>query len=164
MNAVSFTAIILTGALISEVHAVNLQPCVQQSDISAYRTFAKRHILSKSFDRNSLQEWESYLRLNGLCGRQPTQSFIDAKAKDVKGICKTLGRLIQDAPQSQGNFCISQSTMRVYDVKSDGRCKITSAKGVDKRVVVRCAKVGKTCLPIHFEAYRNQTPSKTYCS
>ncbi|CAJ1051852.1 seminal ribonuclease-like [Xyrichtys novacula] len=167
MKSILLTVIIISVALVHQgrgaPHA-HLQPCQEPATPGAYNTFARRHIITETFDRNSLQEWARYLRNNNLCGRVPTQSFIDAEEADVRRICSYSGRRVNNAPQAQGDFCMSNAIMRLYDVDSDKRCNIWRLAAVNHYVIVRCAQVDGTCLPIHFERFRNQKPSKTPCT
>ena len=104
-----------------------------------------------------------YLAKKGLCDRVPLQSFIDTSEDDVKKICRNGGKRVE----SGGNLCISASGMTVYDVRSknaNGKCTVTSLTHGQQRVVVACNKVGNVCLPVHYEAYRSQQPTKQNCS
>ncbi|KAF3697738.1 hypothetical protein EXN66_Car013418 [Channa argus] len=135
----------------------NPYPCQRNNDNNAYRKFLKKHILQEPFtSRTRWDEWESYLKRNGLCNRS-RQSFIKKKDKrHVKEICKGSGLHLYD------NLCISTKTMVVYDIRvRDSRsCKIESLNNDRKYVIVACDKVENRCLPVHFQEYRNQRPDR----
>ncbi|XP_034532692.1 protein split ends-like [Notolabrus celidotus] len=168
IKALLLTAIIIIFilALAHEDKKVpsNIELSQMRTNTKAYEAFTEQHIISESFDRNSLQEWASYLEGKYLCGRTPTQSFIDASAADVKKICSSSGWLVEDAPVLQSDFCMSGSTMTVYQVESDTCCNVLSAIRSDHYVTVRCANLGGLYLPIHYEAYRNQRPAQKHCT
>lgn len=108
----------------------------------------------------------SYLDKKKLCGRVPIQSFIDADPARVDQICGRAGWRIKGAAGSKGNLCISQSTMKVYDVKSKkqgGKCSIEYVHLKNDAVVVACDKVEGDCLPVHYEPYTNQKKDKHTC-
>uniref|UniRef100_A0A671XL53 Ribonuclease A-domain domain-containing protein n=1 Tax=Sparus aurata TaxID=8175 RepID=A0A671XL53_SPAAU len=93
----------------------------------------------------------------------PVQSFIDASEVDVQQICRKGGHRVKNG----GNLCISASSMTVYDVKSkhaNGQCTVTSLIHRQQEVVVACNKVGNVCLPVHYQGYENQQPTKQNCS
>lgn len=103
-----------------------------------------------------------YLEQQQLCGRAPMQSFIKAGDEEqVKQICSKSGRWL-----NKGNLCISESAMVIYDVDSYIECNIcyvSHVEPVEHRVIVACDKVGKRCLPVHYEKYNNENPGSVPC-
>uniref|UniRef100_A0A3Q0RRQ6 Uncharacterized protein n=1 Tax=Amphilophus citrinellus TaxID=61819 RepID=A0A3Q0RRQ6_AMPCI len=86
--------------------------------------------------------------------------------QDVNTICSNDGRRLTDTATYEGNLCISNSNMLIYDVtfkRTNSGCDINVAS--DQRpVIVACNKVGNRCLPVHFQKYEHQTPSNIPCS
>ena len=104
-----------------------------------------------------------YLTRKKLCDRVPLQSFIDDSEVNVQKICRNGGRRVK----SGGNLCISASSLTVYDVESkhaNGQCTVTSLSHRQQKVVVACDKVANVCLPVHYQGYKNQQPTKQNCS
>lgn len=104
-----------------------------------------------------------FLAKKELCGRSPVQSFILADEGQVDGVCGTSGEWVKDG----GNLCISKSRMTVYDVKSrkvNGKCLVTDVKKDNRKVVLACNKVDKTCSPVHYEKWKHQRAGGRDCS
>uniref|UniRef100_A0A671XEM2 Uncharacterized protein n=1 Tax=Sparus aurata TaxID=8175 RepID=A0A671XEM2_SPAAU len=103
-----------------------------------------------------------YLTRKKLCGRVPVQSFIDASEEEVKRICQGVGS------HNGCNLFSSNSIMTVYNVRSklvNQHCQVASLpEPRQQEVVVACSKFQNQCLPVHYEAYRNQQPANVRCS
>nr|XP_046235844.1 uncharacterized protein LOC124054203 [Scatophagus argus] len=174
MIALPLTAIVFAVALVqgqqrefsygkhvaSDLEAVGCGPCEQNSDMTAYNIFVKRHILQENFERSSLKAWKSYLESHGLCGRVPVQSFIEAGENEVLQICRDAGRRVK------GNLCISESLMTVHDVKSQKmvHCNVSSVNSPKRKVIVACDKINNLCFPVHYQTYGYQQPGNETCN
>lgn len=104
-----------------------------------------------------------YLVEKHLCGRTPIQTFIQADKDQVRKICGTSGKRVENG----GNLCISKSDMRVYDVKSrvrNGQCIVINVTEGNHRIVLACNKVSHTCLPVHYEKWTNQRAGRQDCN
>ncbi|XP_054483014.1 uncharacterized protein LOC129115790 [Anoplopoma fimbria] len=128
------------------------QPCQSYSNNNNAGRFVQRHIVKKTFDRTSKTEWERYIRANQICATT-TQSFLENQRR-VEKICNGKGHPISN----NGNLCISDSRMQVYDLIINNNCKVTSISDAMKPVIVACNIVGNRCRPVHFEGYINQRP------
>ncbi|KAK9524952.1 hypothetical protein VZT92_017309 [Zoarces viviparus] len=132
------------------VHAWNDQPCQKNNNNNANNQFVLKHILPEGFDINSMDKWKEHLKGKDVCkpGRSK-QSFLKSSDKDKVGkICGDGGHLFK------GNFCISDSTMLVYNFEVNKNCDIT--KGPDTTnnpVIVACDEIDSKCVPVHFEKY-----------
>ncbi len=109
-----------------------------------------------------------YLVKSRLCGRVRVQSFIKKKDEGrVRDICSNAGWRLQDANGNKGNLCISNSPMRVFEVKSfkmnRNVCIVKKIKRLKQKVIVACDKIGNSCLPVHFEKNDNQKQSNNPC-
>lgn len=106
-----------------------------------------------------LSPFRSYLDRENLCGRVRVQSFIEADLDDIERICSRAGWRVKGAAGRQGNLCISQSPMSVFDVSSkklSEKCVVTNIRPREHPVVVACDGVGDRCLPVHYERYKEQ--------
>ncbi|XP_054483463.1 uncharacterized protein LOC129116766 [Anoplopoma fimbria] len=128
------------------------QPCQSYNNNNNADEFVKRHIVKKIFDRTSKTEWERYIRANQICATT-TQSFLEDQTS-VEKICNGKGHPISN----NGDLCISDSHMRVYELKVKNNCKVTRISDAMKPVIVACNIVGNRCRPVHFERYINQRP------
>lgn len=92
----------------------------------------------------------------------PTQTFIErSKVKLLNKICNGNGW------NRQGNLCTSNSKIPVFVVKvKTSDCTILNdPRKTEELLTVACDKVGKRCLPVHFQAQRQtQKRRKVTCS
>lgn len=91
---------------------------------------------------------------------------MDADLRQIRLICSRAGRRVQGAIGLDGNTCISQSSMNVYDVRSkkvEEKCIITVINPSKNPVVVACDKVDNNCRPVHYEQYTGQKRSDRTC-
>lgn len=91
---------------------------------------------------------------------------MDAELQQVKSICTRAGRRVQGATGPQGNWCMSQSSMKVYKVWAElkkEKCIVKIINLENTPVVVGCDKVGKYCRPVHYEWYTGQVASDRPC-
>ncbi|CAK6975572.1 complement C1q-like protein 4 [Scomber scombrus] len=177
MNVILLTSIIVTLALVHGGQGVffngndiNMNvaryasaPCKDISYEKQYKEFKKKHILPHGFDPKSLSAWKKYFEREGLCGRTIFQSFI-MKTDEAKvlQICSSAGWRLDGG---NSNLCISSSSMLVYQVTSRNGCEIKKNDVSDHNhhVIVACNMVGKQCLPVHYERYKDQRRGNIPC-
>lgn len=138
-------------------------------------TFSKRNLTEAISHNGSGNNWNEvrsfnavccnnsasgyrYLKKNGLCGRAPVQSFIQATKDQVVQVCGTKGSRVVGG----GNLCISKSTMKIYHVESE--CFVKNVNVHHHKVVLACDKVGRKCLPVHYEKCEGHTAGDENCS
>ncbi|CAK6975571.1 uncharacterized protein LOC124054203 [Scomber scombrus] len=160
--------ILLTFFTLAFVRGGGALPCEETSTIDAFNVFIKKHIVQTDFPRQSHEEWEKYLKSEGLCGTAVVQSFIeDADKGNVLKICSKAGRRPQTPVPSRPSLCISESTMLVYHVTSDIiTCKVKKIVGSRDNVIVACNRIGDhpvpECLPVHYQS-GNLKPGNIPC-
>ncbi|CAK6975569.1 uncharacterized protein LOC124054203 [Scomber scombrus] len=162
MNVILLTSIIFTLVVVPSMTHPK-QPCKEKGTKKDYEDFIKKHILQSDFDTSSIDAWKKYLEDQGLCGRVEEQSFIEAKNKEnVLGICGSAGYRLSTEGK---DWCISQSPMKVFQIKSTKNpCKIEDPTHSEHRVIVACSKVENICRPVHYQKYENQSPGNNACS
>ncbi len=55
----------------------------------------------------------------------------------------------------KGNLCISKKPFKFFTVKINNKKQVKSVKVQKQHVILGCDKIKNQCLPIHFEANKN---------
>ncbi|KAL7875286.1 hypothetical protein SRHO_G00062560 [Serrasalmus rhombeus] len=128
----------------------NPYPCMPSQNPNAYNSFLRKHVRSdapKTLDQN---EWQAFIQQIGTCDR-PVQSFLPYSDKQrVDNVCSTSG-----VKKNDGNMCISKQEFGFITVKVDNNCKVKSVIKETKYIILGCDEVHGDCLPVHFEANKN---------
>lgn len=128
--------------------------------------YSRRYLAENRHSTVQLTLLCRYLKKEGLWCRTPVQSFIEDSESKVDRICSKDGRRLADTVTYPGNLCISSSDMLIYEVtirKTNKGCDIDVSQD-SRPAIVACDKVENRCLPVHFQRYEHQSPSKVPCS
>lgn len=137
-------------------NAKNDAPCQLSKRNDSFNTFVKRHIRSGTPNSLNQNEWETYIKNNGGCGR-PTQSFLHPdELEKVKAVCTNKGGKVY-----KDNLCISDQLFTFVTVRSEpGTCGIRSVREETKHLILACEVLENQCVPVHFEGNSgNSKPS-----
>ncbi|KAM7377086.1 hypothetical protein PAMA_013730 [Pampus argenteus] len=171
MNAILLIAVIFTlGLGFDGVCSIDIvknkdvkkdhdqDPCekIKKQNV-AYIKFRTRHIFPDEFNTESKDEWRTYLEKQQLCHR-PRQSFItEADEEKVLQICQGSSRHVE------GNLCVSDSRMMVYELRVGDNCEIQSLWKHQNHVTVGCNRhvTENKCLPVHYEKTKYPLPNES---
>lgn len=145
--------------IITTINLTASQPC-KDFNKGGFQKFKHKHILPGTFKKYDKNEFKRYMTDKDLCGRSRIQSFFQQKDEaKVKSICNGGGLLYER------NLCVSVTAFELYEVQgTDQNCNDITVQKLTHKVVLACDKVNRnTCLPVHYEQYKNQSPGKEKC-
>ncbi len=125
------------------------KPCTEAKNQGAHETFLKQHLRKDAPKDQKKGNWQKFINKINTWNRT-IQSFLPfSEARRVLAVCSSGGKMYK------GNLCISKKPFKFFTVKINNKKQVKSVKVQKQHVILGCDKIKNQCLPIHFEANKN---------
>ncbi|KAL0149105.1 hypothetical protein M9458_055537 [Cirrhinus mrigala] len=139
-------------------------PCAEVGIPNDFDTFLSHHLRDDIPKDNNPKknEWQKFINKIQTWDR-PEQCFFPFWAyNSVIAVCSSGGKIYGGR-----NLCISKEPLSFVYVKVNNKKQVTEVKNKKEYVILGCNKIENKCLPVHFEANRNDAKpdnNKENCS